>query len=230
MKNVFFVLAFSAISIVTNAQFTRGGGGAFTVGMQMWPVDELKAFAPDGPTISTNSFSLGGYGYWQFNDWIFGFKGAGIYGSEKLDDNYSYRMTGGYFAVDFGYKVVNSNKFFVYPLIGIGWGGVGYNISEKFSLDLANPDATKPVIYGGEYSWSNVVFDVGVRIEQLFGVRSDENGSGGGLVGIEVGYMFSPSSSDWRTSTNATINNAPEYSLNGLYARVVIGGFGGSLK
>jgi hypothetical protein len=40
--------------------------------------------------------------------------------------------------------------------------------------------------------------------------------------------MFTPSSDDWRTTSNATINNAPEFNMNGLYARIVFGGFGGN--
>lgn len=227
MKSVLFSLAFLTLTITTKAQYTRGGGGAFSFGMQTLSTAEFKSFDPNAPALNDAAFSFGGYGYWQFNNWLFGFKGAGVYGTKQISGDYEYSNSGGYFMLDFGYKVVNKQKFFVYPFVGVGWGGAGYTINSKFSINLDDPDNEKPAIYAGNYNWSNVVFDAGIRIEQLLGLKTEGDETGGGLIGIEVGYMFSPTSTDWRTNTNATIIGAPEFNMNGVYARIVLGGFGG---
>jgi hypothetical protein len=222
---VLTVLIFLANS--SNAQYVKGGGGAFSIGMQTLQVDGLELFDPNSATLSSTNFSLGGYGYWQFNSWLFGFKGAGVYGSKVATTDYEYSLVGGYFMLDFGYKVINKNSLFVYPFIGVGRGGVAHNINSKATIDFSDPVNDKPAINSGVYNWSNVVFDIGVRIEKLFGIREEEKGNGGGLIGVEIGYMLSPSNTKWRTNTNAVIIGAPEYSMNGVYARIVIGGFGG---
>ncbi len=227
MKKSIIVFVFIVSCFISHAQYTQGGGGAFSFGMQMLPVDGLRAFAPEGPAVSETNFSWGGYGYWQKNNWVLGLKGAGVYGRELIDDLYTYKVTGGYFMLDFGYKVINKEKFSLYPFFGFGGGGVIYNVISKFSIDLADQGTDKPVLYNGAYNWESLVFDIGFRVEQLFGLKQKNSDTGGGLVGIEVGYMFTPTSNDWRTVSNATIINAPDYNMNGLYARILIGGFGG---
>ncbi len=227
MKKIALLISFLFYAFISTAQYARGGGGAFSFGMQTLSTSQFATFDPNAPSLNEAAFSFGGYGYWQLNDWLFGFKGAGVYGPKQLSGDYEYSYSGGYFMLDFGYKVVNTQKFFVYPFVGVGWGGAGYTINSKFSINLNDPN-NKPAIYAGNYNWSNVVFDAGVRIEQLFGLKSADGETGGGLVGIEVGYMFSPTSTDWRTNTNATIIGAPEFNMNGLYARIVFGGFGGN--
>ena len=227
MKRIVFSLLLLSITTLLSAQYTRGGGGAFSFGMQTWSLDGLDAFAPNGPTLPSNNLSWGGYGYWQFNDWVVGFKGAGIYGRERLDDTYAYNMQGGHFMLDFGYKVINNQKFGLYPFAGVGWGGAGYSIDEKWTINLSESGVNKPVLYSGSYNWSNAVFDVGFRIEQLFGLKQKGEETDGGLIGLELGYMFTPTSNDWRSNTNATIIGAPDFNMNGFYARVTFGGFGG---
>ena len=228
MKKVVFTLTLLVGWLISSAQYTQGGGGAFSFGMQTLPGDRLKAFAPDGPSVSETNFSWGGYGYWQKKNWVFGLKGAGVYGRELIDDLYTYKVTGGYFMLDFGYKVINKKKFSLYPFLGFGSGGVNYTISSKYSIDLADQGTDKPVIYSGTYNWGSLAFDIGFRIEQLFALKQKQSEYGGGLVGIEVGYMFTPTNNDWRTVSNATIINAPDFNMNGIYARVLIGGFGGN--
>ena len=221
----FLLLALLALSTTTYSQITRGGGGAFTIGMQMLPVDELLQFHPEAPKMSTSNIWLGGYGYFQFNRFIVGMKGGGFYGSEQTDVNYSYRMGGGMFAVDLGYKVLHTESYSLYPVLGIGGGGIGYSISDRADVTLGSDNT--PILNEASYNYGSVLFDIGARFEKSFGYESGDCGAGGGMVGLELGYMFSPSKDKWTTSSGASVINAPDYSMNGFYIRLLIGGFGG---
>jgi hypothetical protein len=227
MRILLIAVTFILAAFEVNAQYTRGGGGAFSLGVQTMSTTGITTFDPNAPTLNEVSFSLGGYTYWQFNKLLFGFKGAGVYGNNKEKGNYEYSSSSGYIMADFGYKLINKQKLFVYPFVGVGWGGAVYSINANSTINLTNPTTIYPPIYSGDFNSSNVVFDVGFRIEQLFGLTTENNETGGGLVGIEIGYMFSPNSTNWRTNNNAEVIGGPEQNLNGIYARILIGGFGG---
>ena len=227
MKNWIHIFCFSLMGLSAQAQYTGGGGGAVSLGIQTLSTSEFTAFDPNAPELNQMATSIGGYGYFQVNNWLFGFKGAGNSSAKQIVGDYEYSAGSGYFLLDFGYKVVNKQKLFVYPFVGVGWGGASYSIDSKFTINLDDPNNQRPVIYSGKYNWSNVVFDAGVRVEQLFGIKTRGAETGGGLIGLEAGYMFSPTNTNWRTNANATINGAPEYNMNGFYARLLIGGFGG---
>ena len=223
----FLILLFCLISTLSFSQITRGGAGAFVIGTQILPSEELKAFnfLGEGPELSTANISIGGYGYWQLNSFVIGMKGSGFFSSEQTDERYSYRRGGGMFAVDFGYKVINNDKLSLYPLIGIGGGGMTYSISDR--RDVLLDTGENPPIYQGTYSIANVLFDVGVRLEKSFGFESGDCGKGGGMVGLELGYLISPSTDNWKTASGASVVNGPDYSLSGFYIRLLVGGFGG---
>ena len=225
MKHFFAVLLVT-FSFVASAQYTKGGGGAFTIGAVFLPVDELRAFSPgQTPRLSAANTSIGGYGYWNIKNFVVGFKGSGFYGPVAEDNTYSYSRGGGMFTVDFGYKLMNEDQIAVYPTIGIGAGGFGYTISERRSIDLQSDNT--PVLYQGSYNWDSVILDFSIRSEKIIGFQSGDCGKGGGMLGIELGYLWSPESDNWKTSAGSDIQNAPSYSMQGFYARLLIGGFGG---
>jgi len=217
------ILCLSTLTLAT-AQITRGGGGAFTIGTQLLPTSELLQFDPSAPELSTSNISIGGYSFFQFNSFVVGMSGSGFYGSEKTDSRNTYERGGGMFTVDFGYKVVNSPSFSLYPLIGLGAGGFGYSIS---GLDDVVIGGDTPAPNESSYNYSSFLFDIGLRFEKTLGYEEGDCGKGAGMVGVELGYLMSPSSNEWKTGSGASVINGPEYSMSGFYVRLLIGGFGG---
>jgi len=222
---LYITILFCIIAFTVSAQYTVGGGGAFTIGTQLLPTAELQQFNSGSPELPSSNISIGGYGYWQIKSVVFGFQGGGFYGSTVEQGNLQYGQGGGSFSINLGYKIINTDKLGIYPVLGIGGGGIGYRITQTGDIAVSPDQGVTP--YSAEYNWSSVLFDVGVRVEKIFGYESGDCGKGGGLVGLELGYMLSPSSDKWETAAGASVNNAPEYSLSGFYARLLIGGFGG---
>jgi hypothetical protein len=222
MKRIYSFL-FVIFSTTTFAQYSYSSGGAFTFGVQSLPASDLAGFFEQTPELSNTSFSFGGYGVWQVKNFMFGFKGAGVYGAPVEENGLQYRHQAGYWSADIGYKIINRDKFGFYPLIGIGYGGVSYSISSTEDIDVS----TGQVLNGGDFNWNGLVIDVGFRAEHLFGFKSAGSGKGGGILGLEAGYMFSPQGSDWTTNGGGDIIGGPDFSMNGFYARLLIGGMGG---
>jgi len=222
MKHFMLILWVSAATAL-QAQYSYSSGGAFSLGVQSLPTSELLSLTPDAPELNSTNFSFGGYGIWQIQRFMVGFKGAGIYGSTTEQNGLDYRVQGGYWSLDLGYKVINRDRFGLYPLIGIGLGGVTYSVASQQDINL-----TVPVSFNNAtFDWSGVVLDIGLRAEHLFGLKETNGQKGGGFYGLELGYMVSPANSDWKTAGGSRIVGAPDYGLNGFYARLLIGGMGG---
>lgn len=221
-----FLLAALVLATAAQAQFTSGGGGAFSFGAMSAPVDKLAAFAPGVEMPSNTAFSWGGYGYFQFNKFLVGFKGYGYYGGVVENDSYTMSNDGGSFLIDFGYKIVNQERLFVYPFVGAGIGGFGHNRSQKGNIDLIDGMMPQPNNFSA--SWVGAVFDVGFRVEKMLSMGERGKGErGGGFVGLEAGYQFSPENNNWKTAGRGDISNAPNFAFNGFYVRALLGGFGG---
>ncbi len=230
MKNVyksFFGVLALLMTLNTEAQYSYASGGAFSFGVQSFPAADLQGFFPNSPELNSVNFSFGGYGYWQFNKWMFGFKGVGIYGNSVSRDNIKYSAQGGYWSADFGYKVINRDRFGLYPILGIGFGGLTYTIANQTSFNAAG---FPPVFNKLDLNWSGAaLIDIGVRAEHLFSFKSDGNNKGGGFVGLELGYMMALGEGKWEIDQASAWpeSSSPDFGLNGFYARLLVGGMGG---
>lgn len=225
MRTIALFTAILGLNLAANAQYTHAGGGGFSMGVQTLETAQLRQFATASPVLSTTNFSIGGYGYFQFGNFLAGFGGAGMFGEEVEDANNRYSSSSGYFTIDLGYKVVNKSKWALYPIVKGGFAGVDYAIN---SLEAVAVGGETPNFNSATYSWGNFTYGGALRIERYFGLKEDCTGSqGGGLLGFEIGYLTSPSSSKWYSSSRTKIMGAPEYQFNSFYAKIIIGGFGG---
>lgn len=225
MRTIALFTTILGLNLAANAQYIHAGGGGFSMGVQTLETTQLPQFATVSPVLSTTNVSMGGYGYFQFGNFLAGFGGAGIFGVEVEDAINRYTVSSGYFTLDLGYKVVNKNKWAAYPILKVGFAGVDYNIN---SLAEVVVGGETPNFNSVTYSWGNFTYGGALRIERYFSLKEDCTGSqGGGLLGFEIGYLTSPSSSQWYSSSRTKIMGAPEYQFNSLYAKITIGGFGG---
>jgi len=225
MKTKMIVLAICS-TIAAHAQFTSGGGGAFSFGAMSVPLNKLAPFSPGVEMPGNTAFSWGGYGYFQFQKVLVGFKGYGYYGNILQNNDYTMSNDGGSFMLDLGYKIINQERLFVYPFVGGGIGGFSHSRTQKGNIDVI--DGLMPTPNNFSANWVGAVFDVGFRVEKMMSMgERPKNERGGAFIGFEAGYQFSPENNKWRTQGGGTVNNAPAFAFNGWYARATFGGFGG---
>jgi hypothetical protein len=124
---------------------------------------------------------------------------------------------------------VKRREVHVYPLVGVGGGGVQRKIAEggvlNFDQVLANVPRSARVTKGA------FLAQVGTGADRLFVLRTRErNGrheEGGLVLGVRAGYVFAPAQGQW-VLEGTRVGNGPDVGLSGPYVHFMIGGGGRS--
>jgi hypothetical protein len=223
------VLFAGAVSLAASGralaqQSLLGPGSAYiSAGAASVSTSELdRRLTADGyPTFGQTARELGIGGYRVLaNHVMLGAEltGAGL--DEQPSQGREVGLGGGHATLGIGYMKQLSPRLRVYPRLGLGAGGLTLWVESAdtvtFDSVLANPQP----VSGRQrlLSRDGGVVDLGGGIEVL---------PGGGhvlLIGARAGYIISSfgSESNWQLQ-NGTATGGPSASLNGFYARVVLG-------
>lgn len=222
-------LAYAAFAPPANAAGQRPAGGG--IGYFMAGTAPIGTAALNGrlaaagyPRLSSDIISVGGGGHGRIGRFIIGGKGAGTLDNSASNSLYKVTLSGGHGEFYVGFVVFRRGELSVYPTVGIGGGGFDLHIAPvaggaAFDSVLTDPrrearlDATVYII------------DLAVNIDHLFVLGEDEEGVGGFVMGIQGGYLYSSSTSDWQMS-GATAAGGPGISYKGPYVRIMLGGGG----
>ena len=176
-------------------------------------------------TLSDNFFSVGGGGHGIINNrLIIGGEGHSLLGKEVTSGNYKSSMHIGYGFLNLGYIVYSVKELRVYPLIGLGAGGMNLKIVEdvtSLSFDEVLDDPKRKI----ELSTGGFLLNLALGIDYLLKFAEDEKGKAGMTFGLRAGYTFSPFKGAW-TMDELEIAGAPEMGITGPYIRLMIGGGG----
>jgi len=219
----------SAMAQPAKVEKSGSGGGYFMMGVSVLDVDDLNTrLANSGyPEFSNNFISIGGGGRGFVNKFVLGGQGHTlIAGDENITLNntaYKTSLTAGYGLFNFGYLIYSKNRLNIYPLIGLGGGGLMLKITEdsspSFDEILANPKRSVELNFGV------FLLSVSLGMEYFIKLGEDEKGIGGLIVGLEAGYMIAPFSDDWMMEKNDVIGG-PDIGFQGPYIRFMFGGGG----
>jgi hypothetical protein len=125
-----------------------------------------------------------------------------------------------------GYAVIAKPKFRLYPFAN----AIAYinrlNFEDNATIENMNGVVNTPH-HSSTLVFSNASFDVGLQIEKVIDLKHKkwdcpQNGKFT-TVGVRFGYMFGPGPVKGRYNGNQTIADAPTYSLNGPYIKVIWG-------
>ncbi len=230
MKTLSLLLfAFLMVSnVIVMAQsdkdFKAGGGGYFSIGYGNYDVGKLQDFLPEGTKeLSNDHLLIGGGGHSFKNNFIIGGSGFGITGKSISNDSLKAETSGGMGFLDVGYMIVQNGQIGFYPLVGIGAGGFGININElkKLSLEDVQNDPGRAI----EASTGGLMLDFSLNFNFYPSMKEDEEGYGGLLTGLEVGYNHSFYDGEWEHD-GGNITNGPDFNLTGFYAKLKFGGIG----
>lgn len=202
-----------------------GGMGYSMFGSGTIGINDVNAkFESKGYSMmSDDFFSVGGGGHAIINNrWIIGGEGHNLLGDAATSGNFKTSMNLTYVFFDMGYIVYSIKDLRIYPLIGLGVGGMNLKITEdvtSLSFDEMLDDPQR----GSEMSTSGLVLNVACGIDYLLSFGADETGRGGLLFGIRAGYTLSPFKGSWMMD-DLEISGAPEIGMTGPYIRFLFGG------
>lgn len=226
MKRFILFLFLAASSLSLQSQKTFGGSGYFEVGIQTLDVDPLNNFINTFgyDDLQGANITIGGGGHFVVKDFILGGRG-GFIGQDGVQ-NQDFRLDygGGFGQFYFGYKVIRSGGWFVFPEVGVGFIGSGIDIRPRYAdanLEevMSNPDAFNDAgvslgSFGGLYS---------VQVNAQYFFKQKENASYGGMLGLSIGYRLA-TNGDWENAGGTSFNATPDFQPGGFFASLTIGG------
>jgi hypothetical protein len=205
----------------------EGGAGFFTTGFTWLDIDELNDALKASPlglkTFDASVISYGGGGYGIIaGRVIVGGEGYG-FSTETTNASYIQRLSGGWGMFDAGYLVFHRAGFRVFPMVGVGGGGMELRITERATLGfddiMADPKRESLLDIGG------FMLSGGVGVDYLLKLGEDKEGYGGLIFGVRAGYTQSFFNSGWSMGA-IDIIGGPDVGISGFYLRFVVGGGG----
>lgn len=225
--NLLVVILFFSLQINTAIGQTKiaGGEGYFMVGIQKIDIKNLNSLLTryNYPSFDESFATIGGGGYGFINNFVIGGGGHGLIGRDIGNSNYKMNLTAGYGLFDLGYIVYSTTNFKLFPLFGLGGGGIDLRINEKSSLDfndvLNNPKRGSTLTVGG------LIFNFGLNGTYNIDFNGNRDEKGGLTIGFSAGYTHFLQIGNWFLF-ESEITGGPKIGISGFYMRFSIGGGG----
>ena len=232
---VLIVVAVASILFANNSQsqglvqHAREGGGMgyFMFGWSTLDIEALNSRLESKgySSMSDNFFSFGGGGHGIIkNRVIIGGEGHGLLVEEVTSGNYKNSVNVGYGFFNVGYIVYTKKQLRLYPLLGLGGGGMNLKIREK-PVSLSFDDILNDPERSVELSTGGFLLSFAVGMDYLLILGKDEEEKGGLVFGLRAGYILSPFKSGWKMD-EIEISGAPDMDITGPFIRLMFGGGG----
>ncbi|MGE0158194.1 MAG: hypothetical protein AB7T31_02210 [Gemmatimonadales bacterium] len=204
------------------------GRGFFQAGYLRLGLDDLNTALTGAalPAMSEDFLTLGGAGYGTRGRFLIGGEGHALMGAKETTPGGGRQLTvsGGFGLFRVGYLVITGEAFDLYPLFGIGGGGMSLKIAERFAPTfdqvIADPETSSTL------STAVLVLDVGLAANYRVTLGERERGVGGFLLGVQAGYSFAPAQSAWSLDGTNDVAGGPDLRIQGPYVRLSLGGWG----
>lgn len=208
-----------------------GGRGYFMFGGSIIDIKSLnsKLDSKGYPKFPDNFISLGGGGHGIIGKVIIGGEGHGLIGRETTGGSKTYKtsISAGYGFFNFGYIVYSTKGLSVYPLLGLGGGGMSFKIVERETIPSFDDVLNNPK-RSANLSTSGFLLNLALGTDYLLKLEEDKKREGGLVFGLRIGYTFALIKGSWKMD-GIEISGGPEIGITGPYIRLMIGG-GGSGK
>lgn len=211
----------------------RGRGGAgqgyFYIGASTVDVEKLNRSlnAFGYPELADRVISMGGGGHTFINRLVIGGQGHALIGKSYdvtvRNTQYKTSLNGGIGFFNVGYLLTRGGNLKVYPMLGIGGGGIELSIIEKqppaFEQILQQPNRSSRLSKGV------FLVNLSLGVDFLVVTKADEEGTRTLVMGLELGYTVTPLASGWEAES-MEITGGPDVGVTGPYVRFKIGGGG----
>lgn len=160
----------------------------------------------------------------MLNNWVIGGEGHGLSGGTSENQEYRTTHSGGYGLFDLGYVVYSTPLMLIYPVLGIGGGGMVVSVTDRSKTPVDFDDLIKSPGREAYIGTGGFLLQASLSADfYVLGSRG-EGGTGGFLVGLRAGYLWQPGSS-WYFNKDE-LSGAPEAGLSGPFIRLALGGGG----
>lgn len=224
LKTICCLLAASFCFSFGHAQETKKGkpsGGFFwaEAGAGFYDLESLNAaLGPEGyGSLNGTNVGIGGGGYIMIKGFMVGTSAIGFLKNDVSNSNNYAMLDSRQWQFLFGYTIFHSDRFLVYPRLGVGFFDQELLLREENApgsfMDVAiDPGA------GAILKREDFFLEPGIGLQ----VKVSGEGDGGLLLGLDVGYTLAPRSPNW-TMWEREIAGGPDINPNGLIVRLSVG-------
>lgn len=191
----------------------------FTGGYHFLDMSELNSdlSTHNYPTVNNQLISLGA-DYQIYDDTIVrDIELMWFLRSKASANNYNSSVGGYMYLFNLGYLVVNTGKIHLYPLIGLGLGGMSLVITEEGTPTFDDMLAGSP--QNLVIRKTGLIINAGLGLDFIIG---GDKGKPEFIIGLRGGYIYYPSNNDWNANS-VTVSSGPSTGLSGAYVRIMIG-------
>lgn len=222
MKHLIYIVLMTAIVFAAKSQTEKihGAGGHFRAGYANYSMASMNSWLDDMyPRIRKDFISFGGSGYVVRNNLIIGGEGFGLTGATVSKDTLSVMPTIGMGMLNVGYALYRKRFFLIYPLFGVGGGGLTYQFREVEG-SAGRENHYKEADY--KLKCSTFLLSVAVGADK-YAIKANNKGVS---IGLRFGYTFAIQDGNWKRKNTEV--SGPNLNLSGFFATIAFGG--GRLK
>ena len=224
---IIFTMSFitSNVAVSEEADSTKVFRGYFMIGGTAFDIEPLNSrLKTKGYTeFSDEFFSIGGGFFHKASGRVLvGVEGHLLIGEEKTSvigsKSYSSSALGGYGFLNTGYLMVENDFLDLYPVLGIGIGGIGFKIGQSSFDDIVdNPH--------GAANLNTFSFLLNFALGADYKIKLPKNGTDESflVIGLRGGYALSLYDCGWFMD-EFSLSGDPEGGIGGPYLRITIGG------
>jgi hypothetical protein len=157
--------------------------------------------------------------------YILGLEGYGFSGGSRRSATHIVSASGGFVTLDFGYALISTGAFRLYPLVGLGAGATALSIEERtvpdFDSALADPGHGITITTGGPLVNASLQAEYLIRLVNRGGI----------MIGLQAGYMYQFYDPGWyltgaggrRAMSDQEVKGGPDFRLKGIYGGLRLG-------
>jgi len=224
---VIMSLLLTSLLLGQESTIEEGAGmGWGILGFQTFDTEALNSTLENNTysAFSDKFFTVGGGGQGIIKRVILGGEGYALLGETSTQGNRETSIAGGAGFFNLGYVALSTKTLRMYPLLGIGGGAIGLRIFEK-SEGLSFEDVLKDPKRSVELTTGGLLLNLSLGADYLIIMEENEEGAGGLIFGLRIGYTVAPIKGDWMMD-DLTVSDGPELGMTGPFIRLMIGGGG----
>lgn len=221
---IILIAAMSVSAAGAVDRLPRGGAGYLMIGGSLLDLNGLNAALAIGrrPRLPDSFLTLGGGGHAFIGRLVLGGEGHGLAGRRGAGEGSAPVLSGACGFFDIGYVGCCSRGLLIYPLFGVGAGGLNMRLtgSQAVSFSEALVDTGRSV----RLQMSGFLMHIALAADRWLR-PAGRDGRHGVFIGVRAGYAFAPVRSAWELE-GREIEGGPKVGWTGPYLRISIGAGG----
>lgn len=177
------------------------------------------------PTLAKTFWTVGGGGMFMGRGLVVGLEGVCLLDRRRAANGRASELGGAFGVLQVGYTLIESERFTLYPLLGLGGGAFSWRVQNEVRPESFE-DAIRDPEKGSSLLNASFILQAALGADYWIRVKSGERATGYIVIGLRLGYAYSPFGRNWELLTAdqaVELADGPMLGITGPFVRLVIG-------